>query len=119
MASAEAWNTRAARIIRHHCHHDHEPTKPRIMARNLKWWRYRLQVKGDSPERIEAAIRGLPLVIPAAAGRQWDPVLAFSKRGPWVDLFERCVTAEGKSRATRPDVTPQFRDCFKALAAAL
>lgn len=120
MAFAEPWNARAARVLREAAYKPDgvEPAKG-VLARDLAWWRFRLQVSGDSPERIEMAVRGLPLVVRTIGTQKYSPAKLCSKKGPWVNLFDLAVTAWGRTKAHRPDLPPKFREVFRAIANTL
>lgn len=100
--SRQGWNDRAADMIRRHCYlNDKNPPHGVSIAEDLKWFRLRLD-EGKSEEAIEAALRGAPVCVAELRGKKWSPARMFSKKGAWVNLFDRAVTADGKSGRPRP-----------------
>lgn len=117
MAAAEPWNDRAARILRSVAYQPDgiEPAKG-VLSRDIQWWRFRLQVYGDSPDRIEQAIRGLPLVVRKIGTGKYSPAKLCSKKGPWANLFELSVTAAGRVRTVKPGTSQMFARILRGLA---
>lgn len=68
---------------------------------DLRWWKTR-ELRGESVERIVSALRGAPLEAPDhLRNKDWSPARWFSKIGPWANLYERSITADGKRGGTR------------------
>lgn len=125
MAAAFPWNRWAVSVLKTHCYQpDGEPPQSsnpltNTLASDIRFIKYRLTVSGDSRERIELALRGAPLVWAALQHTKWSCAKVLSKHMNGVLLYERAITAAGKERAVRVDTPPQFRQIFKAIAAAL
>lgn len=81
------------------CYQGKRPAEDEL-EQAMKWWRKKEQ-GGENPDRIVAALRGAPAVAPDLRKGPWNPARWFSKVGPWVNLYERSITADGKSGRPR------------------
>lgn len=118
MAKSETWNAQAARTLRENCYKpDGEPPLPDTIGRDLAWWRFKITVHGETPERITLAIQGAPLVMTKLQKTKWSPAKCFSKKGPWTDLFSRAITAAGKLKRAKAERMPEsIRAIMRQLA---
>lgn len=109
--SRAGWNERAAELIRKICYIDGREPSGTTIAQDLKWVRLRLD-EGRTMDAIECALRGVRVVISELKGKKYAPSRLFSKKGPWVNLFDRALVADAGShrpRALRELLPPQLK----------
>ena len=101
LRSSQNWNAIAAEWIRKTCYpQDGKPEPGWDISRDLAWWKGQLKA-GHDDAKIISALKGMVLLEPRLRGRKWAPARMFSKRGNWVDLFDRAFLAYEKTRPFR------------------